>query len=318
MCYTGTRTLLDKVINNMNKNLKGSIMVFIAGIAWGLSGVCGQFLMSRGMNVSQLISMRLLISGTVLTAIAATKYRENLVKVLRSKGALVGILLFAALGFLINQYSYLVAIDYTNAGTATVLQYMSPIVVLFFVALKERRIPEINEFLAIFFAVLGTFIIVTHGRLDGLAITPKGLVFGLLSAVTAAFCVVLPAKYVREYGSFPVIGLGMLMGGTISFFTTQAWQYPLVLNQGNLIGLFGIIGIGTILNYSLFFMGIAIIGSVKGSLMAAVEPISSVVFAVILMQDIFYPMDFLGMLLIIVAVLLISLRDLIALRRRLR
>ena len=318
MCYTGTRTLLEKVINNMNKNLKGSIMVFIAGIAWGRSGVCGQFLMSRGMNVSQLISMRLLISGTVLTAIAATKYRENLVKVLRSKGALVGILLFAVLGFLMNQYSYLVAIDYTNAGTATVLQYMSPIVVLFFVALKERRIPEINEFLAIFFAVLGTFIIVTHGRLDGLAITPKGLVFGLLSAVTAAFCVVLPAKYVREYGSFPVIGLGMLMGGTISFLTTQAWQYPLVLNQGNLIGLFGIIGIGTILNYSLFFMGIAIIGSVKGSLMAAVEPISSVVFAVILMQDIFYPMDFLGMLLIIVAVLLISLRDLIALRRRLR
>lgn len=318
MCYTGTRTLLEKVINNMNKNLKGSIMVFIAGITWGLSGVCGQFLMSRGMNVSQLISMRLLISGTVLTAIAATKYRENLVKVLRSKGALVGILLFAVLGFLMNQYSYLVAIDYTNAGTATVLQYMSPIVVLFFVALKERRIPEINEFLAIFFAVLGTFIIVTHGRLDGLAITPKGLVFGLLSAVTAAFCVVLPAKYVREYGSFPVIGLGMLMGGTISFFTTQAWQYPLVLNQGNLIGLFGIIGIGTILNYSLFFMGIAIIGSVKGSLMAAVEPISSVVFTVILMQDIFYPMDFLGMLLIIVAVLLISLRDLIVLRRRLR
>ena len=29
MCYTGTRTLLEKVINNMNKNLKGSIMVFI-------------------------------------------------------------------------------------------------------------------------------------------------------------------------------------------------------------------------------------------------------------------------------------------------
>lgn len=65
-------------------------------------------------------------------------------------------------------------------------------------------------------------------------------------------------------------------------------------------------------------MGTAIIGSVKGSLMAAVEPISSVVFTVILMHDVFYPMDFIGMLLTIVAVLLISLRNLITLRRRLR
>ena len=75
MCYTGTRTLLEKVINNMNKNLKEaswySSRGFNLGTFWGLRAI----LMSRGMN-GQLISMRLLISGTVLTAIAATKYER--------------------------------------------------------------------------------------------------------------------------------------------------------------------------------------------------------------------------------------------------
>ncbi len=292
-------------------------MVIIAGIAWGLSGVCGQFLMSRGMNVSLLISLRLMISGAVLTSIAVVKYRTNFLKVVTSKSALCGIALFALIGLLLNQYSYLVAIDCTNAGTATVLQYMSPIIVLAFVSLKERRFPQISELFAIFFAVLGTFIIVTHGRLDSLAITPKGIVWGLLAAITAAFCITLPAKFVREFGSFPVIGLGMLMGGIVSVLVTNPWQYSLVLDRENLLGLFGIIGIGTILNYSLFFMGTAIVGPVKGSLMAALEPISSVVFTVILMHEVFYPMDFLGMFLIIMAVLMISLRDLILVRKQL-
>lgn len=32
----------------MNKNLKGTIMVLMAGIAWGISGISGQYLMAHG------------------------------------------------------------------------------------------------------------------------------------------------------------------------------------------------------------------------------------------------------------------------------
>ena len=155
--------------------------------------------------------------------------------------------------------------------------------------------------------MLGTFIIVTHGRLDGLAITLKdlSLVYFLLSRqLFVLFCQ-------RNMSVNMVVSQSLTWdahGWDNFIFYNASLAIPLVLNQGNLIGLFGIIGIGTILNYSLFFMGTAIIGSVKGSLMAAVEPISSVVFTVILMHDVFYPMDFLGMLLIIVAVLLSTKR----------
>ena len=40
----------------MSKQLKGSLMVITAGIAWGISGVSGQYLMAHGVNVNLLTS----------------------------------------------------------------------------------------------------------------------------------------------------------------------------------------------------------------------------------------------------------------------
>lgn len=53
------------------------------------------------------------------------------------------------------------------------------------------------------------------------------------------------------------------------------------------------------------------VGPVNGSLLASIEPIASVFFAVWLVNERFYPIDFLGMALILGAVLLISLKDII-------
>ena len=52
----------------MSKQLKGSLMVITAGIAWGISGVSGQYLMAHGVNVNLLTSLRLILAGTLLTA----------------------------------------------------------------------------------------------------------------------------------------------------------------------------------------------------------------------------------------------------------
>ena len=118
----------------------------------------------------------------------------------------------------------------------------------------------------------------------------------------------------------PIVNLSILKNGKFTGHVIAFFLFQIV----NLGMSFIILNYIQLVNHSsstvagiLVFPG-AIIGSVKGSLMAAVEPISSVVFTVILMHDVFYPMDFLGILLTIVAVLLISLRDLITLRRRLR
>lgn len=299
-----------------NKDLRGTLMVLAAGIAWGLSGVSGQYLMAHGFHVNLLVSLRLIVSGAFLMGLAFLTQRASLIKALKQWQVWWGVGLFSLFGLTLNQYAYLLAIAYTNAGTATVLQYMAPIIILIYLCLKGRIWPSWAELLAIGLAVSGTFIMATHGHLDSLSMTPLGLFWGLGSAVTYTLYILLPLRLIRTWGSLIVIGLGMLMGGLVFPILTQSWRHPLPLTGGNLLALFGLVGVGTIFAYSVFLKGTAQVGAVKGSLLASIEPVASVIFALTLMSEVFYPIDLLGMALILLAVLLISLRDLLRLRRQ--
>ena len=99
----------------MSKTLKGSLMVITAGIAWGVSGVSGQYLMAHGVNVNLLTSLRLILAGTLLTASVFFRQRDKLVQAIKDRKTLVSIALFALFGLVLNQYAYLSAIQYTNA-----------------------------------------------------------------------------------------------------------------------------------------------------------------------------------------------------------
>ncbi len=295
---------------------KGSLMVLVAGTAWGLSGVSGQYLMTHGVNLNLLTSLRLIIAGSILGLFTLIKQREKILTLLSDKKGVKQLIFFSLAGLLMNQFTYMNAIKYTNAGTATVLQYMSPVLILVAVSVVEKRLPSVAEALSIILAVLGTVIIATHGHLGSLAITPKGLFWGVLSAISAALYVLLPGPIVDKWGSMPVISLAMLFSGILFTLFTQPWQYDLPLTTGNGIALVGLVLVGTIIAYTLFVEGASIVGPVNGSLIAAVEPIASVFFSIILLSETFYSMDILGMLLIMVAVLLISLRDFVFLKKQ--
>lgn len=52
----------------MSKTMKGTLMTLIAGIAWGLSGACGQYLMAHGFTAIGLTTIRLVFSRSCTTA----------------------------------------------------------------------------------------------------------------------------------------------------------------------------------------------------------------------------------------------------------
>lgn len=295
----------------MSPSLKGTVMTLIAGIAWGLSGACGQYLMSHGFSPMTLTTMRLVLAGVVLIFFAYLADKKKMKAFLHDRSTYLPLYLFSFLGLLMTQLTYLEAIDATNAGTATVLQYLCPIFVLVYTCLKDRLAPTISELVSMVLAIAGTFLIATHGRIDQLAITPRGLFWGLVSAVAYALYIILPIPLIRKWGSMLVIGCGMVVPGMVLLPFTAGQIIQGQYGLGNLFGFVGLVVIGTIFAYTVFLKGTSLIGPVKGSLLASIEPISAVFFAFAIMKEHFFALDFVGMAMILLAVLIISLKDLL-------
>ena len=204
----------------------------------------------------------------------------------------------------------------SNAGTATVLQYLCPVIILVYICLKNRTAPTASEVTSIVLAMGGTFLIATHGQWNQLSVTPLGLFWGIFSAFTYAIYIMLPIKLIQTYGSLTVIGVGMVIAGVILFPMSGLTTLQLDYSVDILAALTGIILIGTVISYTMFLKGTSYIGPVKSSLIAAVEPISAVFFAFLIMNEHFYAIDFVGMAMILGAVVLISVRDLLKERRK--
>ncbi len=242
--------------------------------------------------------------------------REQLSAFFKEKTNYVKIVIFAFVGLFLNQFSYLQAIALSNAGTATVLQYLCPVIILVYICLKDRTAPTASEVTSIVLAMAGTFLIATHGQWNQLSVTPLGLFWGIFSAFTYAIYIMLPIKLIQTYGSLTVIGVGMVIAGVILFPMSGLTTLQLEYSVDILAALTGIILIGTVISYTMFLKGTSYIGPVKSSLIAAVEPISAVFFAFLIMNEHFYAIDFVGMAMILGAVVLISVRDLLKERRK--
>ena len=291
-----------------NKTLWGIIYAIAGGLMWGFSGTCGEFVFKNyAVDSTWLCSVRILVAGLLLLAVSAVKYRPQLVSLLKNKRDLLQMALFGVLGLLMSQFCYLTAISYSNAGTATVLQYVGPVMIMVVTCFMGRRLPKLAELFALILAVGGTFLIATHGDLSSLTINPKALFYGLLSALALVFYTMLPTGIIAKYGTIPVIGCGMTVGGLVLLPIVRPWTYSveLDLRATAFIGL--LIIVGTVLAYSVYLMGVEHAGAVKASVACSVEPVAAAVFSAALIGNVFTLPDVIGFAAIISAVVILSI-----------
>lgn len=291
-----------------NKSLMGILFAFAGGLCWGFSGTCGEFVFKNyEVNSTWLCSVRILAAGIILLAVSLIKYRAQLISLLKNRGDMLRMLLFGIFGLLMSQYCYLTAISYSNAGTATVLQYLGPVLIMIATCFAHKRLPRIAELTALVLALGGTFLIATHGKTDSLSITKEALIFGLLSALALVFYTILPAKIIPKYGTIPVIGCGMTVSGIVLLFAVRPWTYAVSLDVAGVAAISSLIIIGTVLSYTVYLMGVQYAGAVKASVASSIEPVSAAVFSALWIGNKFVFLDVVGFACVISAVIILSL-----------
>ncbi|MBS6518306.1 MAG: EamA family transporter [Clostridium sp.] len=292
------------------KKTRGIIFTLAGGTLWGFSGTCGQYLFSfEEVDPGWLTVTRMLWAGVILLAFSFASHRDSMKGILKDRKDRLRLIIFAVLGLTSCQYTYLAAISYSNAGTATVLQYLGPALVMLVSCFLSKRLPSRKELFAAVLAISGTFLLATHGNPGSLAISPETLFWGLSSAVALMLYTMLPASIIPKWGSTVVTGYGMLIGGIFLFFTTGYWNYHVNFNLPLFLGSAAIILIGTALAFTLYLQGVSDIGSVKASMLACIEPVSATVISAAWLKTSFSPADIIGLSLIVITVLLLSKKD---------
>lgn len=290
--------------------MKGFFLAITAAIFWGVSGTFGQFLFQeRAINVEWLITVRMLISGVCLLLFARFIEKSDIFFIWQKKEDVVKLLIFSITGMVAVQYTYFSAIKHSNAATATVLQYIGPILIVMYMAFRQKRAPSLIELLAIFLATIGTFLLVTHGNIYELAISDTALMFGLLSAVALAIYTLQPLPLLVKFKSSVVIGWGMLCGGIAFSFIKAPWDIEGIWDTQTYIYTALIIFFGTLIAFYFYLTAVKMIGGQKASLLASAEPLSATLFAIFWLNIPFLLIDWVGAICVISTIFILSIKN---------
>ncbi len=291
-----------------NQNRYGITITLLGGCLWGLSGACGQFLFAqKGACSDWLVPIRLLTAGILPVSYYLLRRPGLTRQIWGSRGSTVTLSAYGVLGMMLCQYSYFKAIEYSNAGTATVLQYLSPVLIMLTMCVREKRLPGIVNTAAVLLALCGVFLLATHGQPGRLAISGAALFWGLFSAVTVVLYNLIPRTLMKTYPTPFLLGWAMLIGGALLCLLRRPWLYRPLVDVQTVICLAAIIFLGTIVSFSLYMQGVKLIGPEKASLYACIEPVSAALFSAFWLRVPFGRTDIIGFLCILSTLFLITI-----------
>lgn len=276
----------DTITGHKFDHFKGLSMVLLGAVLWGVSGTAAQVLFQRyGFNPGWLVTVRMCISGLLLLlGVSLGSGPMHTIAVWKDKKDAVRLVLLGIIGLLGVQYSYFASIRYGNAATGTMLQYMGPVFISVYVALRRRRIPSAVQLMALFLALTGAFLLVTNGDWNTLSISPLAVIWGLTSALTVAFYTLYPSGLLQKYGAATITGWGMLIGGIGMSFIAPPWHFTGHNSPGTWWLVSFVVLFGTLIAFYVYIASLKYISASEASLLAAGEPLSASIIAVLFLH----------------------------------
>lgn len=288
--------------------VKGIVLALLAGILWGITGPLGQYLFDeKTITPEWLVTCRLIASGSVILLGLFLKRRLEIFTIWKDKKDALHMIIYSVAGMMAVQYSFFIAVEASNGGTATVLQYTNPVMIILYLASFQKVRPKSKEVAAVLLALAGIFLLSTNGNLHTLVITPKGLFMGLLCAVFTCFYSMLPRRLMEKYDEVMVCGWSMFIGGIV----LAIWKNPWEVGAGadyQVWGLFGMLVLfGTVIPFIASLKAIMLSDPMYANVLASIEPVVASFLTFLFLGTTFGGFEILGFGCIILTIVMLSL-----------
>ena len=298
-------------MNKYQKNIfKGTIYSLLSGLIWGICGILGEYFFSHyQVSSGWITSMRLLVAGSFVIILSSLKLRSQLFDIWRNRNNYLPFLAYAILGIFSVQFFFYLCVEYSNATTATILQFISPVFILFYNRIIYKKKASKSAIFYVLIAMVGVFLMATKGDLSKLSITPLALLTGLLSALGVMFNVILPQRFAKKYGFVSTVGWGMIIAGLFSNFLYPVYEISFQVDAISILICLTIAFLGTAFAFFLSMKAVSLVSPLVVSVVSASEPLSSAILSVLFLGMVLDGFLVLAMILIIVPMIFLSIEE---------
>ena len=298
-------------MNKYQKNIfKGTIYSLLSGLIWGICGILGEYFFSHyQVSSGWITSMRLLVAGGFVIVLSSLKLRSQLFEIWKNRNNYLPFLAYAILGIFSVQFFFYLCVEYSNATTATILQFISPVFILLYNRIIYKKKASKKAIFYVLTAMIGVFLMATKGDLSNLSITPLALLTGLLSALGVMFNVILPQRFAKKYGFVPTVGWGMIIAGLFSNFLYPVYKISFQVDAISICICLTIAFLGTAFAFFLSMKAVSLVSPLVVSVVSASEPLSSAILSVLFLGMVLDGFLVLAMILIIVPMIFLSIEE---------
>ena len=284
--------------------LSAFLYILLAGVLWGTSGLFAHYLYPYGFTPLELVLCRGLVSFLLMTAYALIFNR----RLLRIAPRELPLLALVGLGIFGTASLYYTSMAMTSVSTAVVLMYTAPVYVLLLsVIFLGERLSRL-KLASIGLMLLGCCLV--SGIIGGLRFHALGLLAGAASGVSYAFYNLFVKIAVRR-GNDPVsvsmiAFLAMTLAAALCISPRSLWGHLLAAPAVTLPLGIGI-GIATcILPYFLYTLAMRDLSAGTASALGIFEPMAATLFGILFLHERPGIYGYLGMALILLAVVLLG------------
>ncbi|MFC6202037.1 DMT family transporter [Lactiplantibacillus nangangensis] len=289
-------------------HLRGVLLASVACILWGISGVAASTLFINNPHITPLwLTQVRMISAGIIMLVWAQLAGTKPVTIWQQHHDTLQVICYGLLGLIPVQLCYFEAVKVGNAPIATIIQFLGPFIISIYYLLFKHVKPRRAEAIGMVMAFIGTLLIVTHGHLTSLAISPVVLFWGGLSAIGVATNTLIPRPLLPKYGALTITGWGLLIAGLSLLVLKPLWTVSLKLTLMEIGLIVVIVLLGTVAPFFMFARSLSDILPTTASLLDAFEPLAATIFSVTFLNVQLTGFDLVGGLLIILAVMALSL-----------
>jgi DME family drug/metabolite transporter len=294
------------------------LFIACATLLWGISAALGRAVFTGQMAlcgeaqrpIGSLILSQTRTTFSLLVLLPILVGRRGWQRVHLPARDLIYCLVLGMLGVAVSNYFYYVAIQRTSVAIAIIVQYTAPVWVLLYVVARGQQRLTLQKVAAVAVAMAG--IVLTIGivgsKSGALHLDSYGLFAAVLASFSFAFYNVAGHRILARHDRWRVLVWALTSSAVFWLVVNPPWKiFAAHYSAAQWAFLFVFSMISVLGAFSLYFLGLQHLEPTRAVIASCLEPVFSIVLAAALLGEVLRPIQTLGIVLVLAAIVIVQL-----------